>query len=198
MWKRPGIAGTTGIGAGGDHEPARLYRKVADGDGMWVGESGGAFDDLDTEAGHARACGVRRERVDDVAHVRVDRAEIDADALRLDAEALAAAQSCGVLSGGDQRLRRDAAAVDAFAAHAAFFDQHRRYVARGRSRGDGKTAGAGADHANCWFEFLVLWRHQPAELIAMRANLGGESSGPHIIRNGLERKSWCKYPGRRP
>ena len=162
---------------------------------MRVGESGGAFDDFGAETDHAFACGVWRQRIDDVAYVCVDRVEIDPDAPRPDAEALAVAQRGDVLGGSDQRLCRHAAAVEAFATHAAFLDQHRRYVARGRSRSDGKTAGAGADHADRRFEFLALWRHQPAELIAMRANLGGESSGQHIIRNGLKRKSSGKCRG---
>ena len=85
---------------------------------------------------------IRRQRADDIAHMRVDGVKIDSDALGLDAKGLAATERIDALRCSDQRLCRYAGAVEALAAHAAFFDQHRWYVARRRSRRDGKAAGA--------------------------------------------------------
>src|SRR5215210_2014126 len=50
-----------------------------------------------------------------------------------------------MLGSGEQRLGRDAAVVQAVAAHLAFFDQHHRYAERRRRGRNRKAAGAGAD-----------------------------------------------------
>jgi hypothetical protein len=64
------------------------------------------------------------------------------------------AQRVGVLAGGDQRLRRHAADVEAVAAHLAFLDQHHRHAERGGRGGDRQAAGAGADDAEIGRELL--------------------------------------------
>ena len=114
--------------AGGNDEAARLDRKIADGDGARIGKARRTLDDADAEAGQALARRVRRERADDVAHVRVDGGEIDGEALGLDAEGAPPRIALDAFGRRDQRLRRHAAAVEAFAAHAALFDEHGRHA----------------------------------------------------------------------
>ena len=116
---RPGIGGRAGDRAGGDHEPPRHHLDVTDHHGAAILEASGALDHAHAEAGEALLGIVRRDRRDDAMDVIMNLAEIDAQLLRVDAEVAAAAHGFGALGGGDERLRRHAAGIEALAAHLA-------------------------------------------------------------------------------
>ena len=90
---------------------------------------------------------MRRDRGDDALHVPAHRREIDDRRRRLDAEPPAGSDCVRGMRGGEQRLRRDAAGVEALAAHFAALDQCRAHAELGRDRRDRKPGRAGADHA---------------------------------------------------
>ena len=64
-----------------------------------------------------------------------------------DAERAGRAHRVRALAGGDQRLRRHAAVVEAVAAHLVLLDQHDRLAERRSGSRDRQAAGAGADDA---------------------------------------------------
>ena len=67
----------------------------------------------------------------------VDAAMVDLGLDHVDAEGGGGAHGVGAFAGGEQGLGRDAAIVEAVAAHAAFLDQHHRHAElrrRGRDR----------------------------------------------------------------
>ena len=136
-----------------------------------VGEAGGAFDHAHAKAGEALAGIVRRDGGDHLAHMVMDRAEMDAGALRLDAELGAVRESIGPIGRRNQRLRRHASSVEAFAAQLALFDQHDRNAERSRRRGDGQAARAGADHADVRFEHCAMRQPARAGGLAARAQV---------------------------
>ena len=81
--------------------------------------------------------------VDDAVLVRVDALHVDADELGLDTELLGLARLVGDLAGVQQRLRRDAAAVQARAAELVLLDQcHRQVELCGPQRGRVTAAAA--------------------------------------------------------
>ena len=85
------------------------------------------------------------EPADDAVLVRVDPGHVDADQVGLDAELLALAGLVGDLGRVQQRLGRDAAAVQAGAAQLGLVDQRHREVQLGRAQGGGVSAAAGAE-----------------------------------------------------
>ena len=109
-----------------------------------------AFDHPHAETGEALLGIVRRDRGDDVVDMLVDLGEVDlgAPARRRRTASRLRDRSCARLAGRDQRLRRHAAGIEAFAAHLALFDQHDRHAERGGGRRDRQAAGAGADDAD--------------------------------------------------
>ena len=73
-----------------------------------------------------------------------------------DAHSLALARHCGALGRGEQRFRRHAAIVEAFAAHLVAFDQgHLQSEQRAAAR-CGQPAGTAADHDHVMCEFHRL------------------------------------------
>ena len=90
----------------------------------------------------------------DAVHMVVDLVELDAGLCRLDAERPAVAERLGALARGDHRLRRHAAGVEAFAAHAALLDQHDRHAERRRGGRDRQAGGACADDAKVGGQLL--------------------------------------------
>ena len=87
-------------------------------------------------------------------HMRVHFREINLGTRQLQAERRRALLLRRRLRGGEQRLRGDAAVIEAVAAHLAFFDQHHRHAERSGSRRDRKAAGAGPDDADVGSENL--------------------------------------------
>ena len=89
---------------------------------------------------------IRRDARDDLADTVGGGGEIDSGR----AEAMPSAaqrRQVGELCGGEQRFRRDAAKIEAVAAHQAALDQHDARAHLRRPGGDRKPAGAGADDA---------------------------------------------------
>src|SRR5262249_20931082 len=79
---------------------------------------------------------------------------IDLGWLRGKAKARRPRDGASVLGGGDQRLRGNAAGIEAIAPHLALLDQHNGRAKGGGGGGDGKSAGARADDADVWFQEL--------------------------------------------
>ena len=90
---------------------------------------------------------MRRDRLHDAAHVPANRGEIDIRPGAANPKAAGTPYSVRGFGGGEQRLRRHAAAIEAFAAHFGPFDQDRARAELGADRGRGQPGGAGPDHA---------------------------------------------------
>ena len=114
-----GGAGGDDIAAGADFVIARQHRVL-------VLELRLSLDDLDAQSGEALHRIHRGDFGDHSVNMCVDAFEID---LRLDvgdAELRAMAQRMRLFACGDQRFGRNAAIVEAVAAHLALFDEHDR------------------------------------------------------------------------
>ncbi len=177
--RRPGMAGIIG-----DDPVAMTKRRaliVASPATTVRGSTKRAFsgNDIHAKAREAFACCIRRQRADDTPHIRLDGREVDSGAGRLDAELCVGPRGVGAIGRRYQGLCGDAAAIEAFAAQAAFFDQRRRKVEGGRRGGNGKSAGTRADHANLRRDFSIILRHQPAEPTAIEQILAEIRSLAH-------------------
>ena len=91
---------------------------------------------------------VGRDGGDHLVHVIHDAAEVDLGLDRRDAEGRAVALRLRGLGGGDQRLGRHAAVVEAIAAHLGALDQHDAEAELGGARGDDQAGRAAADDAD--------------------------------------------------
>ena len=83
----------------------------------------------------------------DIADVLPHPGEVDRRPAGLDAERAGREGRVAAVAGGDQGLRRDAADIEAFAAHPAALDQHHRDPEGGRDGRDREAGRAGPDHA---------------------------------------------------
>ena len=90
---------------------------------------------------------IRRDRRDDVLDTVCSGREIDIGSSRGDPERRAAPRHVRKARGGEQRLRGDAAEVQAVAAHQPALDQHDLGTHLSRSGGDRQACRAGADDA---------------------------------------------------
>ena len=102
---------------------------------------------------------VRGDRGDHAVDVVVHRGEIDLRRAEADAELARAPCGFDRPRGRDQRLRRDAADIEAIAAHPVALDQHHRGAHLGGAGGDAEPAGTGADHAE--IDAVLLHRFAP-------------------------------------
>ena len=85
------------------------------------------------------------EAADDLVLVGVDAVHVDAVEACADTDGLALAGGVGDLGRVQQRLRRDAATVQAGAAHPVSFDQHHLHPELGGTQGAGVAPAAGAE-----------------------------------------------------
>jgi hypothetical protein len=85
------------------------------------------------------------EPADDAVLVAVDAVHVDAGQGGLDAELLAVAGQVGDLTGVQERLGRDAAAVEAGAAHLVLLHQDHGHAQLGGTQRGGVTARAAAE-----------------------------------------------------
>ena len=154
---KSGNGGQRCRGASGDDEAAGFDVIAVDGDGLGVGEAALAGKDAHAEPIEALARILRLDRGDDVAHIGAHRTEIDAEARALDAELRGVTARIGARGRREQRLRWQRAAVEGFAAHLGFFDQHHIDAEGGGRRCRRKSAGAGADDADIGFDLLPLF-----------------------------------------
>ena len=134
-------------GPGGDHEAARLDEVAAGRDRVRPGEARLGGDHPHPQGGEALGRVVRLDRRDRQADVLPHPREVDLRAAGLDAERAGRERRVAAVAGRDQGLRRDAADIEAFAAHPAALDQHHRDPERGRDGGDREAGRAGPDHA---------------------------------------------------
>ena len=93
-----------------------------------------------TQASHALDGIVRRDGGDDAMHVIMDAAMVDLGLDHVDAEGGGGAHGIGALAGGEQGLGRDAAIIQAIAAHLALLDQHHRNAELGGGGRDRQTS----------------------------------------------------------
>ena len=128
------------------HDLASLDLYAVAGDGMGVHEASGFADHRHPQAFKTRLAVHRRDGGDGGADMGHHRGKIDADAIGRDAQVAAVGRRvCGV-GGGDQRLGRHAAIVQAVAAHLALFEQHDLEAQLGGAGGHRKSARPRPDH----------------------------------------------------
>ena len=102
---------------------------------------------IDPETREALGRIMRRDRVDHPAHVPANRGEIDIRHGAVNPEPAGIPYRMRRLGGGEQRLRRHAPGIEAFAAHFGPFDQDRARAELGGDRGRGQPGGTSPDHA---------------------------------------------------
>ena len=137
-----------GARAGCDDEAPRAHDRAAGLDAAGVAKPRLRAQHSDAEPLEARLAVVGLDRGDHAADMRAHRDGVDARLLAMHAEARGLAHAMRGLAGGDQRLRRHAAEVEAVAAHMRALDQHDTLAQLGRARGDRQAARAGADDAD--------------------------------------------------
>ncbi len=137
-----------GGGAGGDDEASGRDLPITDADPVRSGEDRRALDDVDAEAAKAFHRILRRDRGDDAGDMILHFGEIDHRFHRANAEGGALPLRLGRVTRGEQCFRRDAAIVQAVAAHFRPLDQNGLGVQLTGAGGHGQAARAGADHAN--------------------------------------------------
>ncbi len=133
--------------AGRDDEAARAHALAGDLDLPRPDEPRRRPQHADAKTGKPLLGIVGCDRCDHAMDVRVDRREVDRGLVAVHAEAGRGAHRMRRLAGGDQGLRRDAAVVQAVAAHLALFDQHHARAHLDGAGGDRQPTGASADDA---------------------------------------------------
>ena len=119
-------------------------------------------DHLDPEPLEALDRIMRRDRVHDAAHVPANRGKIDLGRRAIHSEAAGGPHRMRRLCRGEQRLRRHAAGIEAFAAHLGPFDQHGARAELGGDCGRRQPGGAGPDHAD--IDAFIAHRTSPVRL----------------------------------
>jgi hypothetical protein len=143
-----GDGGGRGARSRRQHEAARLDRGTAGLHRIGTGETGAGADHLDTqplEPLHRVVGGDGRDHAVDMV---VDPGEVDLRLMPIDAEAASVAHGLRRFAGCQQRFGRDAAVVEAIAAHGAALDQHGGSSHLDRPGSDRQPAGTGADHTD--------------------------------------------------
>src|SRR5215471_1846301 len=135
--------------AGGDHEPPRPDFDFGGVDGARAGEARFGLQYLDSEPLEPLDGIVRRDRRNYFVNTVVNRREVDLRTRGGNTECRAVPRDIGVARSGEQRLRRDAAEIEAIAAHHAALDQddfraHLRRSRRDRERDSGSSSALGA------------------------------------------------------
>jgi hypothetical protein len=150
----PGDRRHRGARAGGEDDALGAHAHIARLDHARADEARGGADHGDAQPLEARLAVHRRDRGDDAVNVVVDLSEVDDGLGYRHAEAAGAARALGGVRGGEQRLRRHAAVVEAVAAHRRLLDQHGARAELRGAGGDGEAARAGADHADIDIKLL--------------------------------------------
>ena len=135
------------VRAGGDHEPAGADLDLAGQHRARAGETRGGAQHGDAQTLEPLRRIVRREFCDHLGDVVADRGEIDLRQRVGNAELRRAPPQLGAPSGGEQGFRRDAAEIQAVAAHSIPLDQHHLGAELRRPSGNREPAGASADDA---------------------------------------------------
>ena len=133
-----------GVRPGGQHDVPALVPLAVDLDRGGADQPAHALDEGDLPALH-QALQALVEPRDDAVLVLVDRGHVDAVEGGPDAELLALAAGVGDLGRVQQRLGRDAAAVQAGAAELVLLDQGDLHAELGRAQGAGVAAAAAAE-----------------------------------------------------
>ena len=133
-----------GSGAGGKHDARGGEDGLADLHPALAQQAGTVADDLHPHAFHAFGRIMRGDGGNGAVDVGVDVCPFDLRGRQRDAQCLARMMRPG--GGGDQRLGRDAAGVEAFAAHLVRFDQRDLAAEQRDASGSGEPGGARANH----------------------------------------------------
>ena len=141
--------------ADGEHEPARLDRPPAGDNRRGVGEARLRGDHLNPESREALGGIVGRDGCDDAPDVIAHAAVIHRGLAWPDPERGGRAGGVGARCGRDQRLRGDAADIEALAAHAALLDEDHGHAEGGGDGGDRQAPRARSDHAQIRFQNLA-------------------------------------------
>jgi hypothetical protein len=134
-----------GVAARGEHDVAARQATVADDDGVRPVEHAGALDVVDLRRLH-QALQALVQAADDAVLVRVDARHVDRLERGLDTEGRALAGDVGHLRRVEQRLRRDAALVEARAAEATLLDECDGQAQLCRPQGAGVAAGPSTEN----------------------------------------------------
>ncbi len=131
-------------------------RRLSDGHGIGAREDGRTPNDLDTERFEAFDGVVRGDRGHDLMDMAMDARPVDPGFAGGDAERGRLALGLGRVAGREQGLGRDAARVEAVAAHGPFFDENDLRPHLGRAGGDAEPARSGADDADIGLDHDLL------------------------------------------
>ncbi len=145
--REPGDRRDRGIRAGRDDKTARPDFDLAGADRRGAREAGFAAQDPDPEPLEPLRGIIRRDCRDHLLDTIGGGSEIDIGPSGGDAQGRAALPQFGKARGGEQRLRGDAAEVQAIAAHQPALDQHDRRTHLSRPSGDRQARRPGADDA---------------------------------------------------
>ena len=145
--RKPGNGWDGGIRAGRDDKAARADLDLADADRAGAGEPRLATQYPDPETLEPLDGIMWRDGGDDVLDTVRGGSEIGVGPSRENPERRAAPRQIGKAGGGKQRFRRDAAEVQAVAAHQPALDQHDRGTHLCRSGGNRQPCRAGSDDA---------------------------------------------------
>ena len=130
-----------------DDEAARANFDAARFERVGPRELARRADNPHAERLEARLAVIGRDGVNDGAHMLAHVRHLEPRFVIVQPEARRLAHGLRGARGGDQRLRGNAAVVQAIAAHLALFDEHDLHAHRCGGGGDGKPARSGADHA---------------------------------------------------
>jgi hypothetical protein len=135
-----------GGGAGGDHAAAEAEAPASGLDGVRAQEVRRGLDHFDAHAAEARRGVVRRDARDGAVDVRAHAGPVHLGRRQAQAEAPRAPRFGRGVGGGEQRLGRDAAVVEAVPAHPVALHHRNLQPEPGGDGGHGQPGGAGADH----------------------------------------------------
>src|SRR4029079_2135089 len=122
--------------------------------GVLVKEACLLLEDADAEPGVALDGIVRCDGGDHAIDVVMHPGVVDLRLDDVDAEGSSGAHGLGTLAGGEQRLRRHAAVIEAVAAHAALLDEHDRDAELSRRGSHREASRPCADHAEVRLQHL--------------------------------------------
>ena len=159
--------------SGGDHQaPGRVVFALGL-DGQRIAKPRRRPHHFHTELLETLLAVIGGDRRDGAPHMGVDLGKIDLGFLGSDAEALARPHGMGLLCRRQQRLRGNAAIVEAVAAHQALFEQHDALPELRRGGGHRQPAGARPDHR----QIVIGFRHACRPFQALRAT-GNRATSP--------------------
>ena len=137
---------------GGDHDAAGGDGGIAGLDRAAAGESPLGLDHMNAQAFEPFDGIMGSDSFDGAPHVAIDAGGINDRLTAADPESPAQPHGMGRVTGGQQGLGRNAAIVEAVAAHFSFFHKRRLGAHLLSGGGDGQAAGPGADDTDIYLQ----------------------------------------------